>query len=832
MDPATRSDRKRSRPGTAAVAVAALSLSLAWTGQAAHAQPEPVPAAEHEFEVIDHGIALESVNASQSNLHTLRDGREIAYVFNSGQPVSLSVVDLHTGDLLDRHEMEGYSVTAGHVVDEENDLFYFSVRSPNDGTLFRYDPHAQEVTQLATRVVGEDFLRSMLMLDGILYGTTYPNAKVYSYDPATGDIHDYGTVDEQSAYAWGFEEIDGKLWVGTGTNPTLREVDPQSGEITDIPLPAHIQESKDFVHEIARHDDLVFVRTSPSGTRNLAIYDLQTQDWCCEDVGLMGTWSQDSHDGAFYYIVGSEVRGYDLQERTDFSIGWQDSDLAGEQSGSHPLQLVELDDEDYPGVTLMAFRADGAAWFHNLQTGAGQVVEYPIQGAAATIQSLGLGPDGNPYVGPYLSSGLMSRLDHQTGELEGLNGPDQGDAIATVGDHLVVGTYSGAGFHAGDVSADWDWGTNPEQLFSIGREAGQDRVSDLVDADGLAVGATIPNYGELGGALVIFDPAGGEPQVHRNVVPDHSVVSLAYQDGLIYAGTSIHGGIDSTPASGPAELFVWDVQAQELVDSVVPDESADIIHTLTFDDQGRLWGMTDAGTMFEFDPDERRVVNSVATGLRNSNIWGRVSEMAQSPVDGLIYGNAASRLFTFDPDTHDFTLLEPTGVRYSAVHEDGTFYFTDRTNLFSLVPAGTGRVCDETITGRHNGGLEFESGSVCIQDADLRGGVEIGTGAAVVITDSSVRGPVSVTGAEQVLIRDSQFRGPVSIDQATATVELRANEVRGPVTLTGAAGETAPVVSGNEIRGPLRCADNAVPPTDDGVANQISGPALGQCSGW
>lgn len=836
------------RTVAATTAAAALGLALlAGTdlGSAAYADPQSeedsgatqvMPSQQAPPEVIDHGVALEAITVTQaSRVDTLDDGREIAYLFNRGQPISLSVVDMDTLEVIDRHEFTEHSSGASHVINEEDNMLYFSVSGPPTGALFRYDPYAQEVTELATDIVGEGLLRSMTIVDGVIYGSTYPNAKVFSYDLDTGEIGDYGTVDEDSAYAWGFEEVDGDLWVGTGTNPTLTELDPQTGELTDIELPAAFAE-KDFITDISQRGDLVFVRSSPSGDRNLAIYDLEADDWCCTNTELMGDWSVNSHDGTFYYIGPNEsgdweIRGYDVAAREDFSIGWNESNMAGEQAASTSIQLVELDREGYPGATLMGFREDGVLWYYNLENETGELFDVPIQGSALEVQSAAIGPDGEPYFGSYGGSGVMARLHHGNGEIEQLDGPYQADAVATVGDHLVIGTYTGAGFYVGDMDQEWQWETNPEHLFSIGREAGQDRVSDLADADGLAAAATIPNYGELGGALVLFDPADGDadPQVHRNVVQDHSVVSLAHHDGIIYGGTSIHGGIDSDPAEGPAELFIWDVEAQERIDSIVAEEAADIIHTLTFDDEGRLWGMTDSGTMFEFDTETHEVTTSISTGLANSNIWGRTSEMAPNPVDGLIYGNAASRIFTFDPDSQEFTILDSESVRYSAVHEDGTVYFTDRSNIYSFFPEA-GTTCDETITGTHQGQLVIESGTTCIEDATLGGGIEVHSHASAVMSDSSLRGPLTATGAEQVQITGSDLRGPVRLEEVTDAIGINDNTIRGPLAVNDSTG-AAPVISDNTIRGPLQCQDNAAAPTDDGAANTIHGRAGGQCAG-
>lgn len=795
---------------------------------------ESVPTPQMQADITDHGVANSSINLTgRSVIDTWDDGTNVSYLFNSGHPVTLNVLDMDTHEVLDRQELSDYSSFAAQVLNEEDGMLYFSVRSPNDGSLFRYDPAAQEVTQLATDVVGEEMLRSLIVLDGVIYGSTFPNAKVFSYDIATGEIHDYGTVEESSTYAWGFEEVDGNLWVGTGTTPRLREVDPQTGEITDIELPSHMTgEDKQYIHDIIRRDDLVFIRSSPSGSQNLAIYDLEADDWCCTDTELMGTWTLDSYDDKFYYIVGTEVRGYDLQTREDFSIGWNESNLAGEQSGSGGMRLVELDDPDYPGETLMGIRSDGILWHYNLQNQTGQMTELPIQGAPATTQSIGVGPDGNVYVGAHLSAGLMGRVLHDTGEVEHLEGPQQGDEIATVSDQLVVGTYQDAGFHAGDMTQDWEWGTNPQHLFSIGPDADQERVTDIIEAGDLAAAGTVPGRNTLGGTMVLFDVAGGEPEVHRHIVPDHTVTTLAYQDGLIYGGTSVHGGHGEDPADGSAQLFIWDIEAQERLDSIVIEEGSQIIHSLTFDDTGQLWGMTNTGTVFEFDPDSHQIETTVETGLAHSNQWGWNATMTFSPHDGLIYGNAGSTMFTVDPEHGDYTVIEgPEGVRHSAVHEDGTVYFTDTTNVYSFTPEAAGATCDETITGTHTGQLVIDGGMVCIEQATVTGGIELGAEASMVLTDSSVRGPITATGAEQIQITGSDLRGPLRIEQAAADVRISENEIRGPVSVNHLTAPDPAVISGNLIRGPLQCHGSATDPVNEDAANTIHGRAAGQCAG-
>src|SRR5699024_2499668 len=144
----------------------------------------------------------------------------------------------------------------------------------------------------------------------------------------------------------------------------------------------------------------------------------------------------------------------------------------------------------------------------------------------------------------YLSSGVMGRIDPDTEEIESLRGPKQGDAIIAHGDQLVVSSYPAAVVHTGEPSADW---SDFEQILQLGRVApvepylifGRGPVGVRVAA------GSVPDYGQLGGALTPVDPATGQAEFQRDGVRPQSRGSLAQRDGLIYGGTSIHGGLSS-----------------------------------------------------------------------------------------------------------------------------------------------------------------------------------------------------------------------------------------------------------------------------------------------
>lgn len=638
------------------------------------------------LEVDELGVAFYSPNVRLAATDLLADGTRVGYLFSDGEPVSLTMVDLSTGEILDTHDFDGYSIGASIVV-AHDDRVYLSVRGPNDGTLWRYDPASGTLDRLAGRIAGERMLRSLVIEDGILYGSTYPNAKVFSYDLVTGQVRDYGSVVDDGSYAWGFDMVDGELWVGTGAVPHLMRLDPDTGQIVEIPLPDQVVETADFITRVEQVGDHVLVSYSPSGAGNTAVYDLVSAQWL--DVGerTTGSWTSPAADGTVYYVDGDTISGFQPATGAQVAIDLTDSGIADELGDTNELALFAEGLDGSPGETLVGIRSDGNIWRYQLSSGAGDVLEVGLRGAPATVHSVGTGADGDLYFGAYLSAGVMARVDVQTGTLEQLSGPTQADSItAAPGNRTVIATYPGAKFYVARSNQPWDWGDNPQHLFSLGRDQnGQDRPVSMVAAGPWVAAATIPNYGELGGALTLFHPANGRHEVHRNIVPDQSITVLAHRDGVLYGGTSIHGGLSSTPTQEEAELFAWDVPGDRLLTHTVVVPGAEVIHALAFDSDGDLWGLADNGVFFEYDVSTGEVLRTVATSATVRNDWGRLSELYLYP-DGTFYGDAGGQLFHFDPQTEEFTTLVADDAYHSVLASDGSIYFSDRTTIYRYQP--------------------------------------------------------------------------------------------------------------------------------------------------
>ncbi|WP_146796790.1 sialidase family protein, partial [Agrococcus baldri] len=211
----------------------------------------------------------------------------------------------------------------------------------------------------------------------------------------------------------------------------------------------------------------------------------------------------------------------------------------------------------------------------------------------------------------------------------------------------------------------------------------------------------------------------------------------------------------------------------------------------------------------------------------------------------------------------------PVGIDYVNT-ENGSFTVLDPT---TVVAAGDrGRVapwevwsrevtvdpsCEQTITGSHDGRLTAGAGGLCLIGATVDGPISVSDGGRLVVQDSEITGPVTTTGASTVAICGSHVTGPVRVAGTTAAVSvgdttsgcapstivgpLRVTDTSGPVvvdrsevtgsvTVTGSSGRQAPVLSGLTVHGALSCSQNAVAPTDAGVALNVDGARKGQCA--
>lgn len=715
-----------------------------------------------------------------------------------------------------------------------------------DGKVISYDPSNDEWHDYGTVVPGASYVRSLDVSDRYIYAGTRGDARLMRIDMTSGDI-----VELQLPEAYRGETSVTAVSV-RGDNVLARTTP------ANVMLAYSLSEERwiDEVPEVVGHSISPIVTTTDSGQERdevilsrsndeLIAYDVLTHDWRVISTSASGSargWgsyvlsSEDFPGDSLVTVTGEgdflawsprtgasetfQVRS-DAGPRTEVLMAQTGSDVIAYDLVTHEQRVVSLSvagaargwgvqhfkHEDFPGESLVMARGNGVFLAWNPETEATETFRPDVARGEYFIRSMATGPEGNAWIGGYLQG--IGMADADTGDTRMFAASGQPESMVSHGDYVVYGTYSGGQLWSYDSSDTWRYGTNPGPGVTIGEE--QDRPVAMASAGDVVAVGSVPYYGEVGGALSLFDPATGGLEVFRNVVQDQSVLSLAYRDGLIYGGTGIWGGLGTEPTTEEGHLFIFDPSTNAVVYSGVPVPGAENVSALTFDDDGNLWGLT-YGELFKFDPETREVVHieTYMEGDTSGAYWtGReLFWHAGKLVGSTALGwGSGERIFEIDPESLEMTVLVDDAINL-AIDRNGSYYYSRGSSLYRLVPQQA-PVCDRVITDRQVGGVRVVAGErVCLDNADIHGDVVVEADGSLVVTTTSIRGSVEVNGAESLEVRDSSFRGAVMV-----------RDVSGDF-----------VFSGSEVRGSLSCTGNANAPDDEGDANSITGAAEGQCA--
>ncbi|AVQ98316.1 hypothetical protein OBCHQ24_04570 [Oceanobacillus iheyensis] len=616
------------------------------------------------------GTALNAVSIPSAAYGKSPNGEEWIYAVAGGSPAVLNIVAANTGKLINSFSLEGASNAWGVTVDPNGIVYIGSYSSAN---LYRYVPGEDLIENLGNPIPGEIFIwRISSDDDGRIYGGTYPGGKVFQYNPNTREFRDYGQMAEGQQYARSIDLYQNKAYVGAGTEePHLIELDVETGETLKINLPEKFADQSN-VYDINIVGNKLFARLT--GINTLLVFDLKTMEIIDEienasglDVSPTGTTN------LVYLSINGSLHSYNLNSLKLKSVGFEDFGTA------IGFGWMKVGEADFPGETLVSIASNGEVRKYNPETGNVKVTPSLIIAEPVEIQSLTQGPNGNIFIGGFFSGGL-AEYNYQTNQLKEYKGLGQIEGMITHNDQLYMGIYPGAYIHSYNPNEPYACG-NPVEHFRL-QDKGQDRPFAMISADDkLAIG-TVPNYGELGGALTIYDPETGDYTFHQNVVKNQSVISLAYCDGLIFGGTSVWGGLGITPSEGEAKLFIWDVENEQKVLEIVPVSGEKAISALTFDNKGYLWGIT-SGILFKYSIKSNRVVQQKKI---YSMEWDSVSHLWRGGFlkinsNGNLYGQTHDELFIVNTETFEHEVLVNNASLFTQ-DPDGNFYFAREHKLY------------------------------------------------------------------------------------------------------------------------------------------------------
>jgi outer membrane protein assembly factor BamB len=559
-----------------------------------------------------------------------RGGEALYFNFNqlSGR-LFLVQVDPDTGEAQQFNAPQGPGAWA--FIAGTDDKIYLGTW---DGALIlRFDP---KLPQKGLQVLGkpsatEDYLWQFDSgKDGRLYACTYPNAKLIRFDPRTGAMEDLGRMHPTEMYARSLAVgPTGKVYVGIG---------------------------------MEKGDLVVF---DPATRRHHSILPVElpgARSWHSVSVSRR-------MDGNLYAEFGPRLMRLDDETAT----------LVDRAPGKPLLRLRD-------GREVAAF---GRGTFSLKDPRTGQVIEqtFKYAGAGDYIFTVGVGPSNCVYGSTAMPLEVF-RYDPRSGSSEHL-GDMPGGEVYSMLEHeqkLYLCYYGGAVMNLYDPAKPfWKFGAgpdcNPVSFGGVGDGHLRPRAM-IRGPDGLIFVGSEPPYGELGGALGVWDPQPNRAVAnYRHLVTNQSIASLAWEpkSGLIFGGSSIHGGGGARSTEKEAKFFAFDPKLnQKIFEAVLAPGAAK--YSATFAANGKVFTAI-GDKLLLFEPQTMKVTHTVALPGVQTDI-----SLGQHPA-GKLVGLTAKGVYLVDPETgelvHNADAPVPVNCGFALV--DDAVYFGSKAELWRYV---------------------------------------------------------------------------------------------------------------------------------------------------
>ncbi|MFK7695116.1 PQQ-binding-like beta-propeller repeat protein [Paenibacillus sp. HJGM_3] len=603
-------------------------------------------------------------------------GRDVLYTVIDGLvgggnaiPAKLAAVDVNSGQIKGTYPLPGASGGWGAVAASDGSIY---VGTYSNGHLYRYIPGQSAAIDLGQPIQGESYVWALAAgLNGKVYGGTYPNAAVFEYDPASG-YRQIGSkpvaAGEQYVRSIEYDPVHNTIYAGIGAHAKLVSLNADTGEGVEV-LP-DTYKTDAFVYNMRVRGDKLFATVAR--TYRTAVFDIAADGTLSQDTQLTGMQSDGVsrvYDGKVYFIKSGALHAYELESKTSTVVA------QGPFSDAKPLQIVRLEDQvRYPGDTLVGIYSSPKAPVilkYNFTTGQITTENVEVPGVPTQIRSLASGPDGNIYTSGYLVGGAGIYTPMRSDLQREFSGVGQAEGMTAYGNKLYFGIYPRAKIYEFDATSPIGPNNPPKQVLDL-YPYGQDRPFGMSAAEGKLFIGTVPEYGKVQGAVAIYDTVTGESKVYPNVVPNQGIVSTAYLNGYVYAGSLAEGGETS------AKIAKINLATGESTLIELPVSGLGTVRELIAAPDGKIWGFA-MGYFFILDP-QTNTFDKFELAFPSVTATSQIPKMLIRQ-DGNVYGTLIGNLFRIDPTVKAIEVITDQAGGYLAQDEFGNLYYTQGASL-------------------------------------------------------------------------------------------------------------------------------------------------------
>ena len=515
-------------------------------------------------------------------------------------------------------------------------------------TLLEFDINERRFTFAGVPAPTEECYTGTAMIDGPdgrIYGGSYPNSHLVSFDPKTKEMKDHGRMDPRENYPSNMAvDSAGWLYCGIGTARfNIVAFDPKTDEMRQMVV------EKDRALGTARvfrgADGRVYGEAGEKWHKMLAG---KGETLPKEQVPELEPWQAIPFGKASgVFPDGRELVRYNLPER------WM---------------LVK-----------------------DPKTGREKRIEIRFRSGGAAISTIALGPDGKIYGSTSHPMHMFAydpspRVLIDFGAVNKIGGGNI-CAMASQGQYLAGPSYSSGYFHLFDTTRPFDQESatdpNPKIIAQFEGDITRPRTC-LAHPDGEHVlMAGFMGYGMTGGGIGIVNLKTGAKELltHEQVIPFHSTHTLkALPNGDLVGGTSV-----LTPGGGHARekegvLYIMDWKTKKVVFRTVPVPGAEEVFSLEVGSDGLVYGIASGSRFFVFDPRERRIEHREDL----SRFGSLVRPALISGPGGTVYALLSSSILRIKGENFAVEKIaeSPLPITAGLAVKDGWLYFASNARLW------------------------------------------------------------------------------------------------------------------------------------------------------
>ncbi|MBE7021197.1 MAG: hypothetical protein E7411_07180 [Ruminococcaceae bacterium] len=622
------------------------------------------------------GCPIKSVHTLNAAF-TAYKGTNYVITTVSGVPAILNIYDLDSHRVKASFELQDSLNCWNHIVNTDGNVYLVSA-----GVLFRYKFDDNTLKNYG-RLFEE---RECFVADnddkGNIYIGSSPGGKVIKYDIRKDTVEDMGQVIPGATYVRSLSYHNGYIYCGVKGDSILKFIKINISDFSDkkeISLPefsdGYLSELN-WIYTSKTIEDKIIIHCKSEKGCPLLIYDTLKEKFI--DGGYRGNfpglYPSPQKDGRCYFVDEKILKEINIDSgevsETDIRTlnvknSVSSAFLIHKKTGAEVLTILDNNNGAVEFIDL----ANKKVWSEKLD----------LCNGTYYIQSLEAGDFKNSDNGIYLSGYCGDNAVRYDIDSKALTDIRVGQCEGMIG-------YEGIqymGVYPGNILYRYNFKENKEKPALIGKMSEkQDRPFAMCAGDGMVFMGTVPDYGLRGGDIIIYDTKTGTNKVIKAPVPQQSIISLCYRDGILYGSTSVWGGLSATPDKEPAKVFMFDVNKMEMIKTFTPVFDENLAPGWiggVYYDKDFLWAVT-GNTLMCVDIDKEQVIKYATvddyTYSQVRHRWRPTYIRKDSR--GRIYANILG-IHRFNKETMEFErITEET---------DGVFLFTfdGKDNIYYAV---------------------------------------------------------------------------------------------------------------------------------------------------